>query len=146
MSFNIFTCFCLCKIDPGFLLFAGLGHIEGAGSTVLFNLWQAIAVFIETTSPFDRQSLRRSELLFRNIIKRARGICTMKIKTGSVKFGPPWSIIALHPGNVRHDAPVWSQILSSLIFFKEMTATKNSCSFDDFPVAKSSIKQRITAL
>ena len=34
----------------------------------------------------------------------------------------------------------------SPIFFKEVTTTENSCSLDDFLVAKSPIKRRITAL
>jgi len=37
-------------------------------------------------------------------------------------------------------SPVRPQILPSPILFKEVTATKNPCSLDDFLVARSSIK------
>jgi len=47
----------------------------------------------------------------------------METISGFVRSGPPWSIISLHPDNVRRDAPVWSQILPSPILFKEVTAT-----------------------
>jgi len=43
-------------------------------------------------------------------------------------------------------SPVRSWILPSPILFKEVTAAKNPCSLDDFLLAKSSIKRRITAL
>jgi len=46
----------------------------------------------------------------------------------------------------KRTSPVRSQILPSPILFKEVTATKNSCSLDDFLVAELPIKERIIAL
>jgi len=46
----------------------------------------------------------------------------------------------------RRGGSVWSRILPSLILFKEMTTTKNTCSLDDFLVVRYSIKQRIKTL
>ena len=42
-------------------------------------------------------------------------------------------------------SPVRCRILPSPILFKEVTASKNSCSLDDFLAAKSFIKRRIMA-
>ena len=43
-------------------------------------------------------------------------------------------------GHGKGTSPVRSQILPSPILFKEVTATKNPCSLDDFLVVKSPIK------
>jgi len=47
LEFQYLTCFCLCEINPRFSLFAGFGSIDGADSTVPFNLWKMIIAFIE---------------------------------------------------------------------------------------------------
>ena len=75
------------------------------------------------TSSFYLQPLSKSELHFEDGIKEGEGDLYDEDKTGFIKYGPPWSIIGLHSDNVRHDAPVWSRILPSLILFKEVTIT-----------------------
>ena len=115
LSSNILTWFCLCEINPGFSLFIGLGYIVGADSTIPYNRKQQVCL-IDNYSGSQSFSLEI-------VSKRARGICRTKTKIGFVSFGPPWSIIGSHSDNVRHDAPVWSRILPSLILFKKVTAT-----------------------
>ena len=127
LSFNILTSFCLCKINPGSSLFTGLVYIDGADSTVCFNLWKTIATFIEVNKKRQVHSIGNhsgsQSFSSEMVSKRAKEICTTKTKTGFVKFRPPWSIIGLHLDNVRHDAPGWSQIFPSWIMFKQVTAT-----------------------
>ena len=127
LALNSLTCFSvLAKLTPRFSFFAGLGYINGADSTIFSSLWKTIA-FTEANKRqqfflIDNHSGSQS-FSSKMALKRERGICMMRIKTGFVSFGPLWSIIGLHPNNIRRDAPVWPQILPSPILFKEATAT-----------------------
>jgi len=119
--------FYLCEINtPAFSPFPGLGNSDGTDSTVFSSLWKTVAFteankrqqFCLTGNHLGSQSFS-SEMAS----KRERGICMMWTKTGFVSTRPLWSIIGLHPANVRCDAPIWPQILPSPILFKGATTT-----------------------
>jgi len=93
------------------------GHIDGADPNVLFSLRKTTPAFIGANKKRQARltgNYSGSQSSFSEMVsKRARKICATETISGFVRSGPLWSIIGLHPDNVGHDAPVWSQILPS---------------------------------